>query len=65
MARIRVEQVVDHLGSRLRGAIDDTLKALAPDANVDAQEFYREMKKNLGRRCRQWEDVPNNYVESD
>ena len=29
MARIRVEQIFDHLGSKLRGAIDETLKALA------------------------------------
>ena len=65
MARIRVEQIVDHLGSKLRGAIDDTLKALVPDASIEAQDFYRELKKNLGRRCRQWEDVPNNTVEGD
>lgn len=65
MARIRVEQVFDHLGSKLRGAIDDTLKALIPETKVEAQEFYRELKKNLARRCRQWEDVPNNHVESD
>ena len=65
MARIRVEQVIDHLGGKMRSAIDETLQKLAPDANVDAQAFYRTFKESLRQRCRQWEDVPNNSVESD
>jgi len=65
MARIKLEQLLDHLGGKMRGALDDTLKAKFPDAQIDAQEFFRDFKRNLARRCRQWEDVPNNYVESD
>ena len=63
MARIRVEQVIDHLGGKIRGAMDETLKAMAPDADIDVQAFFRAFKANLKNRCRQWEDVPNNCVE--
>ena len=65
MAKIKPADVIDHLGPQVRKALEDAAAAIMPDAKVDTMEFYKAFKRALGRRCREWELVPNNYVDCD
>lgn len=65
MAKIRVEQVLDHLGPNLRRALDESVKNVIPGATFDADKLFSEFKRNVRLRCRQWEQVPSQYVDAD
>ena len=63
MARVRIEDVVEHLSSEMRRALEDAVKATMPKAPFDAQALYRAFRRGVGRRCNTWERVPDHYVE--
>ena len=63
MARIKVEEVVDHLDTEFRGALIDALGQVSPNTQVDAYEFFRAFKRAVYRKCSIWENVPDQYVE--
>jgi hypothetical protein len=65
MAKVKAAELVEHLMYPLKQALGDALAKVAPDAPVDLQELFREFKKAVGRRCRPWENVPNNSVDCD
>ncbi|MGA2269046.1 MAG: hypothetical protein ABSH44_11310 [Bryobacteraceae bacterium] len=64
MARVKIEEIIDHLSSEMRGALADALSEVAPDADVDEDDLFRAFKKAVYRRCSIWENVPDQYVES-
>lgn len=65
MAKIKPAEVLDHLGPQVRKALEDAMTATMPETKIDTMEFYKAFKRALGRRCREWELVPNNYVDGD
>lgn len=65
MAKIKVEDVVDHLDREFRGALKDTIEEMFPDLEFDDRELFREFKKKVYRKCSVWESVPDHLVEKD
>lgn len=65
MARIRVEEVVDHLESEFRKALKNSVRDVIPGADFNERELYRKFQRHIGRQCSTWERVPDRYVESD
>ena len=65
MARIKIENIVDHLDSEFRKALRDTVLTAVPDAFVDERDLFRVFKRAVARRCSTWEAVPDRYVEHD
>lgn len=65
MARIKVEDVVDHLDSEFRRALTDTLQEMFPGLEFDEYELFQTFKKNVYQKCSIWESVPDRYVEKD
>ena len=64
MAQIKVDEVMDHLSSEVRGALADAMRQVAPDAEYDANALYLSFKRALYSRCRIWETVPDRYVKA-
>jgi hypothetical protein len=64
MARVKIEEIIEHLSSEMQGALSDALSEVAPDADVNKEHFFRAFKKAVYRRCNTWENVPDQYVES-
>ena len=58
MARVKIEDIIDHLGSEMRSALAYAIEQEAPDADIDAHAVFRSFKRAVGRRCRTWETVP-------
>jgi len=65
MARVKIEDIVDHLNSEMRRALEDAVKRAVPDAHFDAYQLFREFRKAVGRKCSTWENVPDHFVEKE
>lgn len=65
MARVKIEEIVDHLGSEFGRAFEDTVKKVFPEASFDRNQLFREFRRNVGRRCNTWETVPDQLVEKN
>lgn len=63
MARVRVEDIVDHLSSDMRRALGDAVREVMPGANVDEYNLYRAFRRAVGRKCGLWSRVPDRCVE--
>lgn len=63
MARVKIEDIVDHLSSEIRKALEQAVTNVLPDAEFDAYELFREFRRAVGRKCNTWENVPDHFVE--
>jgi hypothetical protein len=64
MAEIKVEEVIDHLRSEMKRALEDAVTEVIPTAQYDRDELYREFKRAVYRKCNIWESVPDEYVRT-
>jgi hypothetical protein len=63
MAKVQVEQVIDHLSSEMRNALESAVTETIPDADFDPYELFRAFRRAVGRKCNTWEQVPDQYVQ--
>jgi len=63
MARVRIEEIVDHLSSEMRKALEDAVREVLSDDEFDSYELFRAFRRAVGRKCNTWEQVPDHYVE--
>lgn len=64
MAQIKVEDIVDHLSSEFKGALEATIREIFPDQIVNKQQLFRVFKKKIYKKCNIWETVPDAYVKN-
>jgi hypothetical protein len=65
MARIKIENVLEHLDHDLSRALEDAVHATIPNAIFDRRTLYKSFVKAAYRKCSVWERVPDRYVEND
>jgi hypothetical protein len=65
MARVKIEEIVDHLSSEMSRALEDAVDRTFPNEQFDRNALFREFRRAVGRQCRRWENVPDHYVETD
>jgi NAD dependent epimerase/dehydratase family enzyme len=65
MARIKIEDVIDHLSYEMRRALEDAVNNVAPDTKLDTHELFRAFCRGIRRKCNTWENIPDNLVERD
>ncbi|MXN31339.1 hypothetical protein [Delftia sp. CH05] len=63
MASVKMEEIVDHLSTEVRRALENSVRQVAPDARIDSYELFQAFRREIGRRCSTWEKVPDHYVE--
>jgi hypothetical protein len=63
MARVKIEDIVDHLSSEMRRALEDAIREVGGGAKIDSYELYRAFKRAVYRKCNTWENVPDRFVE--
>jgi hypothetical protein len=64
MAEVKIEEIVDHLSSEMKRALEEAVNEVIPDARFDRDELFRTFKRNVYRACSIWERVPDRYVKS-
>ena len=65
MARVKIEDVIEHLRSEMRRALADAMNEVAPQAQVDPYNLFRAFKRAVRRKCNTWENVPSDCVDVD
>lgn len=65
MAKVKIEEVIDHIDYDIRRALEETIKHHFPDTSFSSHEVFRTFKRMVGRKCNTWENVPDDYVEKD
>ena len=63
MARVKIEEIVGHLSTELRKALDEAVRKEIPDADFNPQQLFREFRRAVRHKCSTWESVPDHYVE--
>lgn len=63
MAQVNIEEIIDHLSSDIRRALEDAVKKSIPGANIDSHQLFRDFRRAVGRKCNTWVDVPDNQVK--
>lgn len=63
MARVKIEEIVDHLSSEVRRALSDSIKEVFPNSNIDEYTLFRAFKRAIRRKCSTWERVPDSFVD--
>ncbi|MGE0278501.1 MAG: hypothetical protein AB7M05_19550 [Alphaproteobacteria bacterium] len=62
MAYVNIEEIIDHLSTDIRRALEDTIQRTAPNTQIDRYQLFREFKRAVRRKCGQWEQVPDSLV---
>jgi hypothetical protein len=62
MAQIKPEEIVDHLDSEMRRALEAAVKEVIPEAIFDPYALFRSFKRHVYRVCSVWENVPDKSV---
>jgi len=65
VARVKIEEIVDHLGTEMRKALSIAVNNVIPDAEFDERQLFRAFRRAVGRKCNTWESVPDQYVDKD
>jgi hypothetical protein len=64
MAQVKIEDIIEHLSSEMRRALDAALDDVAPEAEIDVHDLFRSFRRAVGRKCSTWETVPDSHVRS-
>ncbi len=62
--KVKIEDVVYHLDSEFKKALDDTMATFAPEMSYDRNELFKFFLKRVYHHCSVWEDVPEKCVKS-
>lgn len=66
MARVRLDDIIEHAEREMKGALAKTVEELWPDkAPVDRSEMLRVFRNKLRGEIRDWLHVPDRMVQAD
>ena len=65
MAKIKVEELVYALDTQFKKALENTIKKVCPEKEVDSMILFVEFRKELYRQCQSWESIPNSCIQRE
>jgi hypothetical protein len=65
MARVQMEQIVEHLKIEVRKALAAAVESSIPGAQFDKNQLFRAFRKKVGSKCGMWSQVPDEYVDKE
>ena len=63
MARIKLEDIISHLGVEIKAAFTNTIRKEFPDLEFDKNKLFKDFVNNIGKEAKKWEFVPDDAVE--
>jgi len=63
MARVKIEEIVDHLDGEFKKALVDTTMHFAPGVQFDRGALFRFFLQRVYHHCSSWKSVPDSAVE--
>jgi hypothetical protein len=65
MARIRPNDIFDHLSPQMRAVLDEAVDKTLPGVVVDKRQLYLALRRALSAKLKPWESVPPAAVDAD
>lgn len=65
MAKIKIEEIIGHLESELKSALEEAIENQNLENDVDIYTLFSDFKRATWRKCNDWESVPDRYVKKD
>jgi hypothetical protein len=65
MAKIKIEELVYALDTQFKKALENTIKKVCPEKEVDSMMLFVDFRKELYRQCQSWESIPNSCVQRE
>ena len=65
MAKVNIEEFVDHLDLEIRKALDATLREHFPDQDFNSRTVFKTFKAQVTKKCNSWESIPNKFIRSE
>lgn len=62
MARIQLEELVEHLDIEMRAALRAAVREVLPDAEINDDELFRAFRGAVRRSTERWQRVPERCV---
>ena len=63
MARIRMADIIGHMGPDMQRALADAVNRVLPGVSYDQHHLFSEFREAVRRRLKAWENVPDHCVE--
>jgi hypothetical protein len=64
MARVKIESIVTKLDYEMKRALEDAVRRVLPEAQVDRTQLFKEFRKAVGRKASTWVSVSDCDVET-
>lgn len=64
MARVKIEEIIEHLDSDMKRALEAAVKECFPDAQVERQRLFKAFVKQVRKKCGTWENVPDRCIDN-
>lgn len=64
MAKVNIGGLTEQLDEELWKALRATLREHFPDENFNSRAVLKTFKKEMAKRCNDWENIPNKYIRS-
>jgi len=65
MAKIKIEEFIEHLDREIRKALDATILEHFPHQEYNSRALFKTFKKEATKKCNTWESIPNKYIKSE
>jgi len=65
MTQVKVDEIIDHVRSEVKKALQDAFDEVVPHADIDLDAFYAVFKKQVYHHCSIWENIPDRFVKVD
>jgi len=65
MAKVNIEEFVDHLEVEVRKALEATMREHFPDQDFNSRAVFKSFKHRMVQKCNSWESIPNKYIRSE
>jgi len=62
MAKVKPDEIVDHLSSEFSRALESAVNEVLPAAKFDNKALFKAFKRAVARKCSTWETVPDALV---
>jgi len=65
MAKINIEEIIDHLEDDVRKSLEATMRSHFPNQDFNSRSVFKTFKAQIEKRCKSWETVPNKFIRSE
>lgn len=65
MAKVNIEEFVDHLDLEIRKALNATLREHFPDQDFNSRKVFKTFQHEVVKKCNSWESIPNKFIRSE